>query len=80
VTRGDSMSRLLSVFLPVDQIMHTPSTAAGSQQALNGVDGTAIDEARKWRGRSSGHQGALLDRLHSGDMEGRVDAHRVREL
>jgi len=54
--------------------------AAGSQQALNRVGETYIDESGKRRRWSRGHQRALPDRLDSGDVEGGMDTHGVREL
>jgi len=39
-----------------------------------------MDEVRRWRRRSNGHQGALPDQLYSGDVEDGVDAHGSQEL
>ena len=66
--------------LPVHQVLKASPPPAGAHQAMHRVDQTPINNAwRRWW-RCCRDQGTVMDRLHLGNMEGWMDAHRAREL
>lgn len=71
---------LRTIPLPVHEVLKRPPNTAGIQEPVDRVGGMAIDESRRrWRPRSRSQWGS--DHwAETGDMEGRVDPHRAREL
>lgn len=67
---------LRTIALPIYQVLETPASTSGFEQAMHGVDWAPLNKARRRRRCSIRNQRTFMDRLKFGDMECWVNLHR----